>query len=629
MVTNMKWKRMVTQTLRAASRFSANQNLALAPWWGCFRRYSGADWRADSKAAISVCLMAIPQGIAHAAMAGLPIPYGIMGSAVAMMAAPFIAGSRHTILGTTNATALMVYSYFAAAPLLHAQEQRLIPLLGIMVGLFCLIGALLRTAELLQYISRSVLVGYITGAAVLIIASQLKHALGIQLAGADPPSFLAQLWMMGKQAHTMSWHSALPLALGTLMLYLWMQRVRPRWPNFAIVFVLSSGVWTALVALNVGHFAKMPCYASFDLRDLTPQLPDLWRASVFDDISSLVGLALALAFFASLENTAMAKTLASRTGESPRVNQDMLAVGVGNLMSALAGGMPASGSLIRSTLNHSAGAATRFSSLLAGILTLVIALALGTAASYGFSPLAHVPKATLAALIIGLALSLIQRKQLRVCLRSTSDDAAVLIATIAATLLAPLHTAIFLGVGVSILLFLRRASQPQLIEYHASDSGELSALSARQSRAHASISFVHVEGDLFFGAAELFRSQIQRLISDPSLKIIILRLKNARLLDATAVFALSDLLAAARRQQRHLLIVGCTRPVFRVLKRSGLLDELQADCQRDRGETNVIPDVPSNPNLATRAVMKRAQDLLGDVKADVHIFVGDHKKISS
>lgn len=622
----MNWKRLTTQTLRAARQFSAKQNLSCAPWWGTFRRYNRADWRADSRAALSVCLMAIPQGIAHAAMAGLPIPYGIIGSAAAMIIAPFVAGSRHTILGTTNATALMVYSFFAASPLLHVQEQRLIPLLGLMVGLFCLIGALLRTAELLQYISRSVLVGYITGAAVLIMASQLKHALGIQLPGSDPPSFIALLWALGKQAHTANWDSALPLAIGTLTLYLWMQRRWPKSPNFAIVFVLSSTLWTVLASLKVGHFAAMPCYTSFTLQDLTPQLPDLWRASVFDDISSLLGLALALAFFASLENTAMAKTLASRTGENPRVNQDMLAVGLGNAVAALAGGMPASGSLIRSTLNHSAGAATRFSSLWAGILTLIIAIALGTAATHGFSPLAHVPKASLAALIIGLALSLIQRKQLRVCLRSTSDDAAVLIATIAATLLAPLHTAIFLGVGFSILLFLRRASQPQLVEYHATETGELSELRARQTRTNASVSFVHVEGDLFFGAAELFRSQIQRLMADPSLKIIILRLKNARLLDATAVFALSELLAVARGQQRHLLIVGCTRPVFRVLKRSGLLDELQANCDRNQGETNVIPEVPSNPNLATRAVMKRAQELLGDVKADVHIFVGDQKK---
>jgi SulP family sulfate permease len=211
-------------------------------------------------------------------------------------------------------------------------------------------------------------------------------------------------------------------------------------------------------------------------------------------------------------------------------------------------------------------------------------------------------------------------------LRSTPDDAAVLIATFGSSLIARLDTAIFLGVAVSIMLFLRRASRPAFVEYNASDCGSLSEMSPQKQRNHPSISLVHVEGDLFFGATEIFRSQIQRITSDPSLKVIILRLKNARHLDATSVMAMQELIRFVRAQKRHLLISGCPRSIYRVLKNSGLLAVLQEDCDRSAGESNIFPEVPSNPNLSTRAALKRAQALLGTTKADVVIFVDQNKK---
>jgi len=236
-----------------------------------------------------------------------------------------------------------------------------------------------------------------------------------------------------------------------------------------------------------------------------------------------------------------------------------------------------------------------------------------------------VPKAALAALIIGQAFTLFNLPNIRVCLRSTPDDAAVLIATFAASMIAPLDTSIFLGVAVSIALFLRRASRPQLVEYNASDSGDLSAIHEKNTRSNPSISIVHVEGDLFFGATEIFRSQIQRITADPSLKVIILRLKNARHLDATSVMAMQELINFVRSQKRYLLISGCPRSVYRVLKNSGLLDILQDDCDLQAGESNVFPEIPSNPNMSTRSALKRAQQLLGTDKAEVLIFVDERK----
>jgi SulP family sulfate permease len=148
----------------------------------------------------------------------------------------------------------------------------------------------------------------------------------------------------------------------------------------------------------------------------------------------------------------------------------------------------------------------------------------------------------------------------------------------------------------------------------------------KRQRPNPAISIVHVEGDLFFGAAELFRTQIQRTAADPSLSILILRLKNARHLDATSVLALEDLIKFMRANDRHVLISGATRDVYRVLKNSGVLTTIQQGANRKKGESNIFLNRPSNPNLSTRDALKRAQQLLGGEKAEVRIFYDPTKK---
>jgi SulP family sulfate permease len=353
------------------------------------------------------------------------------------------------------------------------------------------------------------------------------------------------------------------------------------------------------------------------------------RADIFADISALLSIAFAIAFLASLENTLMAKTLASKTGDRTDANQDMLAVGMANLGTAFAGGMPASGSLTRSMLNQESGALTRFSSLFSGLFTLGFAILIAASVGWGVPLIDFVPKPGLAALVIVLSFSLFNPRNIRICLRSTTDDATVLVITFIATLLAPLHVAIFIGVAISITLFLRKASHPYLIEYEFSEAGELREMGEKRQRPIPAISIVHVEGDLFFGAAELFRTQIHRTAADPAIKVIILRLKNARHLDATSVMALEDLILFMRKKGLHLIVSGATREVYRVLKKSGILVTLQDGCDRKTGESNIFLTNPRNPNLSTRAALKRAQQLLGTEKADIRIFYDPNQQTAS
>jgi SulP family sulfate permease len=617
----MTLKQNLTKAVQNTRKFFATEPVRLLPFLGSLQRYNAGKLMCDARAAGNVTMLALPQAMAHATIAGLPIVCGILCSVIAAIVAPLFAGSRYTILGTTNATAFMLFSFFSVNPALAGRAVELMMLLTLMVGLFAVSGAILRLADLLQYVSRSVLVGYISGAAVLIIVYQLKPMLGLtRFVSEDDSSSLAGLLIGLVKAISHTDWCATGIGVATLAVYAGMRKWRPGWPAFALTLVLSSAVFGPLIRFGVGPFKHVETFVTFGFGDLHPRLPILLHEGIFNDISALLGVALAIAFLASLENTLMSKTLAAHTDERADVNQDMFSVGMANVASALAGGMPASGSLNRSMLNHESGAVTRFSSMFCGFYTLGFAMLLAASVGWGVPLIDYMPRAVLAALIIGQSCSLFNARHLKICLRSTSDDASVLVMTFIATLLAPLHVAIFVGVAISITLFLRKASRPYLIEYEFNEVGELREMGEKRKRPIPAISIVHVEGDLFFGAAELFRTQIQRTISDPAIKVIILRLKNARHLDATSVMALEDLILFMRSKQLHLLVSGATHEVYRVLKKSGILDTLQAGCNREAGESNLFLNAPSNPNLSTRDALRRAQVLLGTDKADIRIF---------
>lgn len=613
-------RKVFSKFMTAIKIFFAENSVDLFPIRHAIKDYKKSEIKYDIKAAFNVALLTIPIGMAYAAIAELPIYYGIVSSIIASIVAPIFSSSRHTILGPSNATALMVFTSFASTTAISFAKAPIayMPLLVFLVGIISLLGALFKIADLLQFVSRSVLVGYISGAAFLIMNGQFKHIFGI----AEPLNHIIQAHRENNQAvnfftnfldlaylwDQFQWQPIL-IATLTLALYFILIRKLPMLPNFAICLAISS-LFALLIHAITGNFA-LDCFEPFQLDHFSLSMPDF----NFNDIATLISIAFAVAFLASLENNVMGKSLGSRTGERPDVNQDMFSLGMANIACSFISPMPASSSLTRSALNFESGAKSRFSSIYSGLFTLI-----GFVVLIKLPLVENIPKATLAALVVGIAISLINWKNIRICLNSTRDDAIVVIVTFASTLIFRLDSAIFIGVAVSISLFLRKASRPYLVEYEINDEGTLLELDDKNARKNPAISIVHVEGNLYFGAADLFRTQVQLTVNDPNLKVVILRMKNARHLDATSVMALDDLIKHMRKQGRHVIISGATREVYKVLKQSGVLATVLQGCNRSLGETNLFFTSPSNPNLSTRDALLRAQELLGTKQADIKIF---------
>lgn len=572
--------------------------------------YGKRSFWSDLRAGVSVAMLDIPQGMAYALIAGLPLQYGITCSAVAALVGPLLGSSRHTIFGPTNATAFMVFSYFAAYPQLD--RIAMMPVLVLMTAALLIGGAFMRVADLTQFISRTVVVAYVTGASILITINQLPVLLGIpgevlKASGKLVITLPGHLYRMATHLDHADELSMLFTAL-TFGCFFSVRRWLPRWPSYATTLVVISlvGVLFSAFGMHVPTFMN----ATFHWDELLPPFPDFITGSGLADASRMFGLAMALAFLATLENSAMSKTLASRSNQRVDPNQDMLALGAANLACAYFSGMTASCSLTRSALNHAAGARTGLASMWNGFMCLIGALTLGGAVAY-------LPRAALATLVVCVAVSLFSRRQIFISLKATRSDAAVFIVTLLATLMLPLHVAIFVGIGASVVLYLHKASRPSLVEYSFNEEGNLTE-TPKGGRQHPAISIVHVEGELFFASAELFRTHILRSCSDPNLRIVILRIKNARNLDATCAMAIEELVRILRLDGRDLIISGVVKDLYRVLKDAGLVDVI--------GKENIFPASPANPNLSTRNALRRAQAILGIKDAEVRIYFDPSKQ---
>jgi len=569
--------------------------LKVFPLLKTLRTYSRAKFLADIRAALNVALLDFPQGMAYALIAGLPVQIGIFCSSLASITGPIFASSRFVMLGPTNATAVMLLSAFLTLNYTPEQAVVALPFLLLLVGTFMIIGAFLRVASMVQYISRSVITGYITAAALLIIVNQLKTVLGLHV---PPAGTLAEsVYNLACGLSGVQW-SALATGLLTLAIYLPLKRCAKGLPNIAITLIIVSAL--SAWAQRYG----------FEVEMLKPILAGSWPLSLpqvsWGGIHELSNAALAVAFLSLLESSSIAKTLAAKAGDRVDLNQQMLSMGAANFACAFGSGMAVSGSLTRSVLNFESGAKTAVSSVMSGFLLIAGLFLLGKYVGY-------IPRPALAALVIMVGVSLINRDNIAVMVKTSKSDATVFFVTLGGGMLLPLDTAIYLGAAVSIVFFLRKAARPELKEITFDEKGALVDMDEPEARPE--IAIVHVEGDLFFASSDLLLDQMRHLVEHPNQRAIVLRMRNAHHLDATVAITLKELIAFARSKNCAILVSGAHAEVERIFRKSGLMEVL--------GEEQFFPFDPTNVNLSTRYALKRAQVLTGIESADITIFAAD------
>jgi len=538
---------------------------------------SGYRWRflkPDLIAGLTVAVVAVPQSMAYALIAGLPVEYGLYASIVPTIVGCLWGSSAHLITGPTTTASLVVFGTLSvlAAPG-GAHYIQLALLLSLMVGLVKIAMGVARLGALLNFVSHAVLIGFTTGAAVLIAAKQLPDLLGLRMV--KGVFFPEQIYQMLRLAHQIQLLPVL-LGVGTILIILALKKWRPAWPGTLLAMALAGGL-VALLRLDERGVAVVGAIPA----GLSPlSWPSLETLGHF---APLAPGALAIAILGLVEAMSIARAIADVTRQRLDVNQEFIGQGLANVSAAFFSGYAGSGSFTRSAVNFRSGAKTPMSGIISSAAvaaTLLLAAPLAT----------QLPRAALAGVLIVVAWEMVSPQAIARTVRSTRSDAAVLVVTFACTLLLRIEFAIYVGVLLSIGLHLAATSHPRIYSV-VPDLSTGKMVSANFGDICCQMQIVHVEGSIFFGSTAFVNDDLQRrLRNHPDAAHMLIRMHKVNTLDASGIHILEILLAELRRRQGGLYFSAVNHRVFEVLKNSGFL--------KDVGENHV--------HTATGAAIRQA-----------------------
>ena len=551
----------------------------------------------DIFAGLNVALLVFPQAMVYALLAGLPVEYGLYGAIVATMISALFSGSRVLNLGPTNSTAVVMLSALTACGGGFDRFTEVLPVVLVMTGGFLVISACLNISSLVQYVSRSVILGYMSAVIIIMVVNQTHTALGFDLEvvqdGAITFFDILKATIIGVKDTDLS---SFIICISVILLFFFWKKIFPAGPIIALtIFSLAAGAYIFIHFFDCNIQVLDKVYASS------------WQVSLrgftWDNVNSFAGTAFALSFICLIDGTTILKALAARMGQKANINQMVFGMGFSNIFCGLCSGMPASGSLVRSSANYISGAKTSLTSLFCGLFCLLGIICFGPFFNY-------VPKSGLAMIVILLGFGLFEKKSIKIILRTNRSDACAFFTTFISSFLFPLNISIFLGILVAIALFLKKAAIPEFCEYTCQD-GDFTQVVDNENQ-QSELSIIHIEGNLFFASAELFRDQIREICQRPQLKVIILKLRNAFYIDATCLLSLEELLRYMHANGRQMILSEVGPIAMKTLKRSGMYDII--------GGENIFKDDVNHLNVSTSNAMKRAQVLMGQSEIVVRIL---------
>lgn len=547
----------------------------LFPFAGTLRAYEGRHLRPDFIAGLTTALFTIPQSLAYALIAGFPPAAGLATAVAAAICGALFGASEFVIFGPTNAISVMVAanaSLFAT----HGDPVQAVVLMTLMVGLIQVTAGLLGAGTLARFVSEPVLTGFTAGAGVYIIINQLPAFLGIERAtlpselfGVElPKTAVVDLMRIGTQFAQVNWPTLGISALtffSIRALQRLEQRVGRRLPAAFLAVVLATVVVVACDWCVPGNAHRVKVVR--DIEPLTRALPGLaLPVFSFDAMRHLIPAAVSIAAMGAVESIAIGKVLASRAGHPFEANRQLFGDALCNIGASLVGGFASSGSFSRSAVNAEAGAVTRVSGILSGLLALTLVLV--------FTPAANlIPIPALAGTLIHVGLKLVDVGRLRAMFSTTPGDRAVLLVTFAAVLCVEhLELSLAAGVWLSLYFALRRAEGFKLRALALDADGSLRELTETDEVPQVTV--LNLQGELFFAAADDLQAELLAAIDASPSRIVVLRLQEAYNLDATAAHALAHVAAEARRKGGRLILCGVRPGMFGTLERSGVISKI-------------------------------------------------------
>jgi SulP family sulfate permease len=584
-LTQIGWKDLPAAALRAVLR----------------EGYTRRDLRSDVLAGMVVGVVALPLAMALAIAVGVAPQHGLYTAIVAGIVVAALGGSRTQVTGPTAAFIVIlapIYTRFGMAGLLVS---------GIMGGLILIAMGLGRLGQLIEFIPHPVTTGFTAGIATVIATLQLKDVLGLRLAR-NPTSFFDRLAVMW-QARGSASLSELIVATVTLLMLFGIPRLTKRVPAPLIAVPLAG-----LLAAAINHFAPAHAVATIASRFQTtvaghviagvPRLPPLpmipWHAPgpngaplpiSFGVLRELLSGAFAVAMLGGIESLLSAVIADGMAGTRHDPDAELLALGIGNVVTPFFGGIPATGAIARTATNIRSGGRSPFASIVHALTVLAAVIALAPLIGY-------LPMAGLAALLLLVAWNMSEAKHFGHIVRvAPRSDVLVLVTCFVLTVVFDMVVAVSVGVVLAALLFMRRMAEitHARLTGDAERSGAVSGIPPELAN---KVVIYDVAGPLFFGAAQKAVGSLAAIGS--GLRVLILRLDQVPIMDATGLVALESAIASLSKHGCATVLAGLQKQPQALIERAGL-------AKRAR-RLSIHPDLTSAVEVARQIVSGSDRD---------------------
>jgi len=533
--------------------------LRWVPGLTLFRDYRREWLSADLLAGVSVCVVMIPSVIAYAGLMGLPPQHGLYAALVPLLIYPFFGSSRQMIVGPDIAISLLIAS--AIAPLAAGNPARAAALaatVAVLSGLLLLLGARARIGAIADFLSKPVLVGYMTGAALILVASQLDKLFRIPLEHNDFFQRLGELAGKLHQAHG----TTLLFGLSVLAVIIVLRRLTPKIPPALVVVVAAIGASRALRLEDRG-VAVVGTFPS-GLPGFALPVTD-WR-----DIHTLLPAAIGIALLTYTEGILLARAFAAKNGYEVNPNQELSALGVADVFTGLFQGFSVTGSQSRTTINDSAGGKTQLASLVAAATLILFLLFL--------TPLiARLPVVALAALLIYGGSTLVEFDVMVRIYRFYPRSALLAALTTLGVLTVGVVPGILVGVALSLLALIERVSNPPDAVLRIAPGGGFHDL-GEDSKGQTIPGFIAYRfyAPLLFSNASHFVERVRGLVAASPVPVrwFLVDAQAITDIDITAAEALRALNKELHQQGIALKFAHANRPLRKVLERIGFTSEI-------------------------------------------------------
>ena len=534
------------------------QYLPILQWLPGYRR---SDFVRDLMAGATVSLLLIPQALAYAMLAGVPPHMGLYAACLPLIVYPIFGTCRHLMVGPVALDAILIAAGVGALATAGSSDYiSLVITLTLMVGLIQLVFGLFRLGFIADFLSNPVISGFTSGAAVIIIFSQLKHLLGIPIPGSQQiDTLVTHLVNHFDQFH----FPTFLVGAGSLLGLAAFKYSRLKLPGSLVVVVAGTvAVWwfnltesgIQIVGDVPAGFVKMP-----------------WRGIHFEDIYQLMPLAFTIAFVSFMEAFTIAKRISAKQPYRINPDNEMIGLGMANLSSGLIGGYSIAGSFSRTTVNAQNGAVTGMASIISAVIVAVTILYL--------TPLFYyMPRAVFAAIIILGVIGIIDYREAYRLYQFKRKDFWTLLFAFVATLFLGIQNGVLVSVVASLVMILHRITRPNIaVLGMVPESNEFRSIK-RVPRAQEipGILIIRMDASMYFTNINYFREQLFEALANRRDKIRRVFIEGSPIneIDSSAEMGLREIAEALQQEGISLYFCNLKSYIIDMFKKSGFYDFL-------------------------------------------------------